>query len=69
MPQVQALRPSARVWLLTGKGGRDLVVNTLAGRCDLQRFSLYVREKRRVNLPVGFEPKAIWVARSMDATS
>ena len=61
MPQVQALRPSARVWLLTGKGGRDLVVNTLAGRCDLQRFSLYAREKRRVNLPVGFEPKAIWV--------
>ena len=25
MPQVQALCPSQRVWLLTGKGGRDLV--------------------------------------------
>jgi uroporphyrinogen-III synthase len=61
MPQVQALCPSQRVWLLTGKGGRDLVVNTLADRCDLLRFSLYRREKKRVNLPAGFEPKAIWV--------
>ena len=37
------------------------MVNTLADRCDLQRFSLYRREKKRVNLPAGFEPKAIWV--------
>ena len=61
MPQIQALGPSHQVWLLTGEGGRDLVANTLADRCDLQRFSLYRRGKRRVNLPAGFEPKAIWV--------
>lgn len=61
MPQVRALRPSHRVWLLTSEGGRDLVANTLAERCQLQRFSLYRREKRPLALPSGFQPKAIWV--------
>ncbi|MBL6814457.1 MAG: uroporphyrinogen-III synthase [Pseudomonadales bacterium] len=61
MPQVQTLQPSQRVWLLTGEGGRDLVVHALAQRCQLQRFSLYRREKRQLTLPIGFQPKAIWV--------
>lgn len=61
MPQVRALQPSQRVWLLTGDGGRDLVASTLAERCQFQRLSLYRREKRQFALPSGFQPKAIWV--------
>ena len=61
MSHVRALQPSQRVWLLTGEGGRDLVANTLAQRCRLQRFSLYRRQKKQLALPSGFLPKAIWV--------
>ena len=51
MSHVRALQPSQRVWLLTGEGGRDLVANTLAQRCRLQRFSLYRRQKKQLALP------------------
>lgn len=61
MPDIGALRPEQTVWLLTGEGGRDLVEQSLSGRCKLIRYNLYRREGRLPVLAPQVSFKAIWV--------
>ena len=61
MPEIRALRPEQTVWLLTGEGGRDLVEQSLSGRCKLIRYNLYRREGRLPALAPQVSLKAIWV--------
>lgn len=61
MPDIGALRPEQTVWLLTGEGGRDLVEQSLSGRCKLIRYNLYRREGRLPALAPQVSFKAIWV--------
>lgn len=61
MPEIRALRPEQTVWLLTGEGGRELVEQSLSGRCNLIRYNLYRREDRLPALAPQVSFEAIWV--------
>jgi uroporphyrinogen-III synthase len=61
MPALQNLGPNQTVWLLTGEGGRDLVVSELADRCKFSRFDLYRRQPSApATLPVA-SLQSIWI--------
>ena len=61
MPDIVSLQPQQTVWLLTGEGGRDLVEQSLSGRCKLTRYNLYRRANRIPELAPQTPLKAIWV--------
>jgi uroporphyrinogen-III synthase len=61
MSDIAALQRHQTVWLLTGEGGRDMVEQSLSGRCQLIRYNLYRRKARLPALASQISFKAIWV--------
>jgi uroporphyrinogen-III synthase len=43
MPEVAALGPDDRIWIVAGVGGRSVIESTLASRCLVQKLALYRR--------------------------
>jgi uroporphyrinogen-III synthase len=61
LPALQNVGKEQSVWLLTGEGGRDVVAQALANKCNLSRFNLYRRE---ASIPTTLSHKtlrSIWI--------